>query len=62
MPKIDSKNNIKLIESDMADKLTDLIDYYEALHNLKLSNNKTVSRENVLKELGLNQNNKCKSI
>lgn len=58
MPKINFKNNIELIESDIADKLTDLIDYYDAIHNLKLSNSKTVSRENVLKKLGLNQNNK----
>ena len=53
---------MEVSESDMADKFVDLIDYYKILHNLKLSTNKTVSRENVLKELGLNQNNKCKSI
>ena len=58
MLKIDSKKNRELIKNDMADKLADLIDYYDALHNLKLSNSNTVSRENVLKELGLNQNNK----
>ena len=58
MLKIDSKKNRELIKNDMADKLADLIDYYDALHALKLSNSKTVSRENVLKELGLNQNNK----
>ena len=58
MPKINFKNNVGLIESDLTDKFADLIDYYDALHNLKLSNSKTVSRENVLKDLGLNQNNK----
>ena len=58
MPKINSKNNMEVSESDMADKFVDLIDYYKILHNLKLSTNKTVSRENVLKELGVNQNNK----
>lgn len=39
-------------------KITDISDYNDALKNLKASKGKTVSRENVLKELGLNQNNK----
>ena len=57
-----SKEGEEIVPDKENLKMTDISDYNDALKNLKASKGKTVSRENVLKELGLNQNNKCNSI
>lgn len=52
--KLDGKNATEFMRDAILDKLADTLDYTDAINNLRASKGETVSREDVLKELGLN--------
>ncbi|QNQ82748.1 hypothetical protein FP435_01095 [Lactobacillus sp. PV037] len=52
--KLDGKNSTEFMRDAILEKLADTLDYNEAIINLRASDGETVSREEVLKDLGLN--------